>query len=160
MAKGKKSSGRSDGLVAENRRARRDYTVEDTLEAGIQLQGSEVKSLREGRANIAESYASVEDGELWLINADIPIYPAANRFNHEPKRKRKLLVKVRQRAKLAQAIERSGRTIVPLKLYFNERGLAKLLIGVATGRKSHDKRAAEQNRDWQRDKARLMREKG
>ena len=160
MAKRKKSSGRSDGLVAENRRARRDYTVEDTLEAGIQLQGSEVKSLREGRANIAESYASVEEGELWLINADIPIYPAANRFNHEPKRKRKLLVKVRERAKLAQAIERSGRTIVPLKLYFNERGLAKLLIGVATGRKSHDKRAAEQNRDWQRDKARLMREKG
>ena len=160
MAKGKKSTGRSDGLIAENRRARRDYTVEDTLEAGIQLQGSEVKSLREGRANIAESYASVEEGELWLINADIPIYPAANRFNHEPKRKRKLLVKVRERAKLAQAIERSGRTIVPLKLYFNERGLAKLLIGIATGRKSHDKRAAEQNRDWQRDKARLMREKG
>lgn len=160
MAKGKKSAERSDGLIAENRRARREYTVEDTMEAGIQLLGSEVKSLREGRANIAESYASVEEGELWLINSDIPIYPAANRFNHEPKRKRKLLVKSREKMKLAQAIERAGRTIVPLKLYFNDRGLAKLLIGIATGRKSHDKRDAEKNRDWQRDKARLMREKG
>lgn len=156
----KKKADRKDGLIAENRRARREYTVEDTMEAGIQLLGSEVKSLREGRANIAESYASVEEGELWLINADIPIYPAANRFNHEPKRKRKLLVKTRERSKLAQAVQRSGRTIVPLKLYFNERGLAKLLIGIATGRKSHDKREAEKNKDWQRDKARLMREKG
>lgn len=152
------SKGRSDGLVAENRAARRNYAVEDTLEAGLVLQGSEVKSLREGRANIAESYASVEEGELWLINSDIPIYTAANRFNHEPKRKRKLLVKERERVRLAQAIERQGRTIVPLKLYFNDRGIAKLLIGVATGRKGHDKREVEAKRDWQRQKARILKE--
>lgn len=158
MAKRNQTRGRGDGLVAENRRARRDYEVEDTVEAGLVLQGSEVKSLREGRANIAESYASVEKGELWLINSDIPIYPAANRFNHAPKRKRKLLVSRRELARLAQAVEREGRTIVPLKLYFNERGIAKILIGVATGRKSHDKRAVEAKRDWQRQKARLLRE--
>jgi len=158
MAKKAKSSGRSDGLVAENRRARRDYQVEDTLEAGLILKGSEVKSLREGKANIAESYAAVEDGELWLVNADIPIYAAANRFNHEPKRRRKLLVSRREIAKLSQAAERQGRTIVPLKLYFNERGLAKLLIGIATGRKAHDKRDVEAKRDWQRQKARVLRE--
>lgn len=152
------TKGRSDGLVAENRRSRRDYAVEDTLEAGIVLRGSEVKSLREGRANIAESYATVEGGELWLVNADIPIYTAANRFNHEPKRRRKLLVSRRELSKLSQATERAGRTIVPLKLYFNERGLAKLLLGVATGRKSHDKRQVEAKRDWDRQKARLMRE--
>ncbi len=154
------TKGRGDGLVAENRRARRDYQVEDTLEAGLVLEGSEVKSLREGRANIAEAYASIEDGELWLINADIPIYPAANRFNHAPKRKRKLLVKGRERARLAQAVERAGRTIVPLKLYFNDRGVAKLLIGVATGRKAPDKRDVEKTRDWQREKARVLRDRG
>jgi len=158
MAKKTQTKGRGDGLVAENRRARRDYTVDDTLEAGIVLKGSEVKSLREGRANIAESYAGVEDGELWLVNADIPIYTAANRFNHEPKRKRKLLVSRRELARLSQATERAGRTIVPLKLYFNERGLAKLLIGIATGRKSHDKRDVEAKRDWERQKARVLRE--
>ncbi len=152
------TKGRSDGLVAENRAARRNYAVEDTLEAGLVLQGSEVKSLRQGRANIAESYASVEEGELWLINSDIPIYTAANRFNHEPKRKRKLLVKERERMRLAQAVERQGRTIVPLKLYFNERGIAKLLIGIATGRKSHDKREVEAKRDWQRQKARILKD--
>jgi len=160
MAKGKQTKGRSDGLVAENRRARRDYTVEDTLEAGIMLLGSEVKSLREGRANIAESYASIEDGELWLINGDIPIYPAANRFNHEPKRKRKLLVSRLELSRISQAVERKGRTVVPLKLYFNERGLAKVLIGIATGRKAPDKRDVEKTRDWDRQKQRLMREKG
>ena len=158
MAKTNQTKGRGDGLVAENRRARRDYTIEDTLEAGLVLTGSEVKSLREGRANIAESYASVEGGELWLINADIPIYTAANRFNHEPKRKRKLLVSKRELAKLAQAVEREGRTIAPLKLYFNDRGIAKLLVGIATGRKAHDKREVEAKRDWQRQKARLLRE--
>ncbi len=158
MAKKNQTRGRGDGLVAENRRARRDYSVEDTLEAGLILRGSEVKSLREGRANIAESYASVEDGELWLINSDIPIYTAANRFNHEPKRKRKLLVSRRELARLSQATDRAGRTIVPLKLYFNERGLAKLLLGIATGRKSHDKRDVEAKRDWDRQKARVLRE--
>ena len=158
MAKGKQTKGRSDGLIAENRRARRDYTIEDTLEAGIILVGSEVKSLRDGKANIAESYASVEDGELWLINSDVPIYAAANRFNHEPKRKRKLLVSRRELSRLTQAIERRGRTIAPLKLYFNDRGLVKLLIGIATGRKSVDKRDVEKTRDWNRQKQRLLRE--
>lgn len=158
MASKKKKSGRSDGQIAENRRARRDYTVEDTLEAGLMLTGTEVKSLRQGKANIAEGYVSVENGEVWLINADIPIYTAANRFNHEPRRKRKLLVSKRERSKLAQAVERAGRTIVPLKLYFNERGLAKLLIGIATGRKNIDKRDVEKKRDWQRQKARIMKE--
>lgn len=157
MAK-KSVKGRGDGLVAENRRARRDYEVEDTLEAGLVLQGSEVKSLREGKANIAEGYVSVEKGEVWLINADIPIYTAANRFNHEPRRHRKLLVSKRERSKLAQAVDRAGRTIVPLKLYFNERGIAKLLIGIATGRKNFDKRDVEKKRDWQRQKARILKE--
>ncbi len=151
------TKGRKDGLVAENRQARRNYAVEDTMEAGIVLVGSEVKSLREGKANIAESYASLENGELWLINCDIPIYTQANRFNHEPKRHRKLLVKARERSTLAQAIERKGRTIVPLKLYFNERGIAKLLIGIATGRKAPDKRDVEKKRDWDRQKARILR---
>ena len=158
MAKKSQTKGRSDGLVAENRRSRRDYAVEDTLEAGIMLVGSEVKSLRQGKANIAEAYVSPEDGGLYLINADIPIYNAANRFNHEPKRKRKLLVSKRELAKLSQSVDRAGRTIVPLKLYFNERGLAKLLIGLATGRKSHDKREVEATRDWQRQKARILKE--
>jgi SsrA-binding protein len=156
MAKGAAVKGRSDGLVSENRKSRREYSVEDTLEAGIILVGSEVKSLREGKANIAEAYASVEGGELWLINAEIQTYAGANRFNHEPRRKRKLLVSKRQLAKLAQEVERAGRTIVPLKLYFNERGRAKLLIGVATGRKAHDKRENEAKRDWQRQKARIL----
>ncbi|KCZ60788.1 SsrA-binding protein SmpB [Hyphomonas chukchiensis] len=158
MSKTPQTKGRGDGLVAENRRSRREYAVEDTLEAGIMLVGSEVKSLRQGKANIAESYASVEDGGLYLINCDIPIYNAANRFNHEPKRKRKLLVSKRELAKLSQEVERAGRTIVPLKLYFNDRGIAKLLIGTATGRKSHDKREVEAKRDWQRQKARILKE--
>lgn len=147
-------------LVAENRRARFDYMIEDTLEAGIQLLGTEVKSLRSGRANIAESYASAEKGELWLINATIPIYAPAARFNHEPTRPRKLLVRTRELAKLRAAIEREGRTIVPLRLYFNHRGIAKLELALARGKKAHDKRAAAKDRDWKRDQARLMREKG
>ena len=148
--------GRTDGMVAENRRSRREYAVEDTLEAGVMLVGSEVKSLRDGKANIAEAYASVEQGELWLINAEIQTYGGANRFNHEPRRKRKLLVSRRELAKLSQEVERAGRTIVPLKLYFNDKGRAKLLIGVATGRKAHDKRENEAKRDWARQKARIM----
>ena len=150
--------GRSDGLVAENRRSRFDYTVEDTLEVGLVLVGSEVKSLRNGKANIAEAYASVEEGELWLINADIPTYEGANRFNHEPRRKRKLLVSRREKNRLSQAVERAGRTIVPLKLYFNDRGIAKLLIGLAVGKKKHDKRETQAKRDWQRQKARLLKD--
>lgn len=147
-------------LVAENRRARRDYEIEDTLETGMVLVGSEVKSLRLGKANIAESYASIEDGGLYLINADIPIYPAANRFNHEPKRKRKLLAKTREIGRLSAAIEREGRTAVPLKLYFNPKGIAKIELGIAKGRKNVDKRAAVKERDWNRDKQRLLRDRG
>jgi len=158
MTKKPQTKGRGDGLVAENRRSRREYSVEDTLEAGLMLVGSEVKSLRQGKANIAEAYVSPEDGGLYLINADIPIYNAANRFNHEPKRKRKLLVSKRELAKLSQEVDRAGRTIVPLKLYFNERGMAKLLIGTATGRKAHDKRENDAKRDWQRQKARILKE--
>ena len=147
-------------LIAENRRARFDYMIEDTLEAGIQLLGSEVKSLRLGRANIAESYASTERGELWLINATIPIYPAAGQFNHEPTRPRKLLVRGRELRKLASAVEREGRTLAPLKLYFNERGIAKIQLALAKGKKAHDKRAATKDREWKRQQSRLLRDKG
>lgn len=147
-------------LVAENRRARHEYEIEDTLEVGIILAGSEVKSLRLGKANIAESYVSFEDDGLYLINADIPIYPAANRFNHEPKRKRKLLAHSREITRITASIEREGRTAIPLKLYFNPKGIAKIEIGVAKGRKTVDKRHAVKERDWNRDKQRLMKERG
>ena len=146
----------SVGPVAENRRARYDYEIEDTLEAGIVLTGSEVKSLRQGKAQITESYASPERGELWLINAHIPEFLQANRFNHEEKRPRKLLVKKKDLARFSQEVERAGNTIVPLKLYFNEQGRAKILIGVGKGKKSYDKRETEKNRDWNREKARLL----
>ena len=158
MSKNTQPKGRSDGMIAENRRSRRDYEVEDTLEAGIMLTGSEVKSLREGKANIAEAYVSPEQGELWLINCEIQTYKGANRFNHEPRRKRKLLVSRRELSKLSQEVERAGRTIVPLKFYFNDRGIAKLLIGTATGRKNYDKRNVEAKRDWARQKARILKE--
>ena len=146
--------------VAENRRARFDYFIDDKFEAGIMLTGTEVKSLRTGKAQITESYASPEDGELWLINAHIPEYLQANRFNHEERRRRKLLVSRKELSRLSTEVHRSGNTIVPLKLYFNERGMAKLLIGLAKGRKNYDKRALEANRDWNRDKARIMKEGG
>ncbi|MGN6103118.1 MAG: SsrA-binding protein SmpB, partial [Devosia sp.] len=129
------------GPVAENRRARFDYEILDTLEAGIVLTGTEVKSLRQGKAQITESYASPEDGELWLINAHIPEYLQANRFNHAERRRRKLLVSRRELSRLANEVNRSGNTIVPLKLYFNDRGMAKVLIGLAKGKKNYDKRA-------------------
>lgn len=124
------------------------------------LKGSEVKSLRTGKANIAESYASYEDGELWLINANIPQYLQANRYNHEPRRRRKLLMSRREIDRLARSIDREGMTIVPLKLYFNERGMAKLQIAVAKGKKNHDKRETEKKRDWNREKSRLLRDRG
>jgi SsrA-binding protein len=146
-------------IVADNRKARFAYEIMDTLEAGLVLTGTEVKSLREGRSNIQESYASVEGGELWLINSYIPEYFAGNRFNHEPRRKRKLLVSKRQLSRLAQSIEREGMTMVPLKLYFNERGRAKLELAVARGKKLHDKRETSKQRDWQREKARLLKER-
>jgi SsrA-binding protein len=147
-------------LVAENRRARFDYLIEDTIEAGIQLVGTEVKSLRGGRANIAESYASTERGELWLINATIPEYPPAGQFNHEPRRARKLLVRGKELRRLASAVEREGRTLAPLKLYFNARGIAKLEIALAKGKKAHDKREATKDREWKRQQSRLLRDKG
>ncbi len=147
-------------LVAENRRARFDYLIEETLETGIQLLGTEVKALRAGRANIAESYASPERGELFLVNAHIPEYAPASQFNHEPRRPRKLLVKRRELNKLFGAVEREGRTLVPLKLYFNERGVAKLELALARGKKAHDKRAATKDREWKRNQARLLRDRG
>mgnify|MGYP001259129476 FL=1 len=145
------------GRVAENRRARHDYQIEETVEAGLILTGSEVKSLRSGRASIAESYASEENGNLVLINADIPIYPAA-RENHEPKRMRTLLMKAKERDKYLDMIRRDGYTLVPLSLYFNQKGVAKLSIGLAKGRKKHDKREASKQRDWDRQKHRLLKE--
>ena len=147
-------------LIAENRRAKFDYFLEDPIEAGIMLLGTEVKSLRNGRANIAESYAAVEGNEIVLINADIPPYAGGNRFNHEPRRPRKLLLRSKQISKLIGAVQREGRTIIPTKLYWNEKGLAKLELCLAKGKKLHDKREASADRDWQRDKARLMRDKG
>lgn len=157
MAK-KKESGIK--LIAENRKARHNYEIVDTIEAGLVLHGTEVKSLREGTANIAESYASVEDGELFLINANIPEYAKASHFNHEPRRPRKLLLHAKELAKLIIAVEREGMTLVPLKLYFNERNIAKLSLALAKGKKVHDKRQSEKKRDWDRQKARLLREKG
>jgi SsrA-binding protein len=148
-------------VVADNRRARFDYEIGESFEAGLALTGTEVKSLRTGKATIAESYAHVDrHGEAWLVNANIPEYLAGNRFNHEPKRLRKLLLKSREIAKLAQGVEREGMTIVPLKLYFNERGRAKLQIALGRGKKLHDKREVEKKRDWGREKSRLMRERG
>ncbi len=147
-------------LIAENRRARYDYFIEETLEAGLSLTGSEVKSLRLGRANVAESYAAVEGRELVLVNAYIPEYAAASRFNHEPRRPRKLLMHRRQIDRLLGSVNREGRTLIPMRLYWNDKGLAKLELAVAKGKKTHDKREAEADRDWQRDKARLMRDKG
>ncbi|WP_108663610.1 SsrA-binding protein SmpB [Acuticoccus kandeliae] len=146
--------------VAENRRARFNYEILDTFEAGIQLHGTEVKSLRQGRSNIAESYAGASGDELWLYNAYVPEYLEAGRFNHETKRPRKLLMHRRELNKLTAAVSQEGLTLVPLRIYFNARGIAKVLIGLARGKKTHDKRETEKKRDWQRDKARLLRERG
>jgi SsrA-binding protein len=147
-------------VVAENRRARHNYFVEDELEAGIVLEGSEVKSLRTGKANIAESYATVEGGELWLINGYIPAYTQARAFSHDERRRRKLLVNKRELAKLWQGIGREGMTLVPLRLYFNDKGRAKLQLGIAKGKKQADKRETAKKRDWAREKARVLRARG
>ncbi len=148
-------------VIADNRRARFDYFLENNIEAGIALTGTEVKSLRQGRANIAESYVSIENGnELALINADIPIYTQANRFNHEPRRLRKLLLHRREIDRLMISVQREGLTIVPTKMFFNDKGLVKIEIALAKGKKVHDKRETEAKRDWQRDKARLLRDRG
>jgi SsrA-binding protein len=155
----KKDDGRR--LVAENRKARHEYFITDSLEAGLQLTGTEVKSLRKGQANIAESYASAEEGGLWLVNSYIPEYQGAGRFfQHEPRRKRRLLLRKKEIHKLAVATERQGMTLIPLELYFNARGIAKLKLALAEGKKLHDKRETEKKRDWNREKARLLREKG
>ena len=159
MAPGKKSDP-NNKVAAENRKARFAYEVIDTVEAGLVLTGTEVKSLRDGKAAIAESYAASRDGELWLYNANIPEYLQANRFNHAPKRPRKLLLHRRQINKLIGAVEREGMTLVPLKLYFNAKGRAKVEIAVARGKKLHDKRETEKKRDWNRECGRLLREKG
>src|SRR5690349_17697986 len=147
-------------LIAENRRARFDYFLDEKLEAGLALTGTEVKALRDGRANIAESYVGVEGRELALINAHIPEYGPANRFNHEPRRQRRLLMHRRQIDRLIGAAQREGLTLVPTRLYFNDRGIVKLEVALARGKKAHDKRAAESERDWKREQGRLMREKG
>lgn len=147
-------------LIAENRRARFDYFLEENLEVGLVLTGSEVKSLRQGRANIAESYAAVQGREIELVNAYIPEYAGANRFNHEPRRIRKILLHRRQIDRLIAAVQREGRTLIPVKLYFDEKGRAKLELALAKGKKAHDKRATEAERDWKRDQARLLRDRG
>lgn len=147
-------------LIADNRKARHNYEFIETMEAGLQLVGTEVKSLRNGKANIAESYATEEDGELWLINSYIPEYLEANRFNHNPRRRRKLLLHKKQMAQLANAVNREGMTIVPNRLYFNDRGVAKLQIVLAKGRKAHDKREHDKERDWKREQGRLLRDRG
>ena len=147
-------------VVAENRKARFNYAIEDTIETGIALTGTEVKSIRSGKSTIAESYADSKDGELWLINANIPEYLQGNRFNHEPKRPRKLLLHRKQINKLIGAVERDGMTVVPLKLYFNEKGRAKVELALARGKKLHDKRETEKKRSWERERGRLMRQKG
>lgn len=147
-------------VISDNRKARFNYEIEEVFEAGIELKGTEVKSLRNGKANIAESYAAEYNGEMWIYNLYIPEYLQANRFNHEPRRPRKLLLHKREIHKLAGAVQKEGKTIVPLKIYFNAEGRAKLEIALAKGKKLHDKRETEKKRDWQREKARVLKNFG
>ena len=160
MARPKPETFDKQKTVAENRRARYDYFIEDKFEAGLMLTGTEVKSLRAGEATIAESYAEVRDGAVWLVNANVPEFSHGNRFNHEPRRPRKLLLNAREIDKLTGAVERKGMTLVPLSIYFNGRGRAKVELALAKGKNAGDKRQTSKDRDWQRDKARLMRERG
>jgi SsrA-binding protein len=159
---GAKAARKEEGLkvIADNRRARFDYEILDTFEAGIELKGSEVKSLRGGRTNLGESYAAMKAGELFLMNSYIPEYREANRFNHEPKRPRKLLLHGKEISKLANGVLREGLTIVPLKMFFNGRGRVKVDIALAKGKKLHDKRDAIKEKSWDRERARLLRDKG
>ena len=159
MAK-KKDKDVAGKVAADNRKARHNYFIDEVVEAGVMLTGTEIKSLRGGHATIGESYAQSKDGEIFLINAYIPEYTEGNRFNHEPRRPRKLLLQKKQIAKLSQAIEREGMTLIPLKIIFNAKGRAKVELGVAKGKKLHDKRDTEKARDWAREKGRLMRDKG
>ncbi len=158
MAKPKPETFDKRKTVAENRRARFDYAIEDKYEAGLALQGTEVKALRAGEASIAESYAEVRDGQAWLINANIPEYSHGNRLNHEPRRPRKLLLHAREIERLVGATERKGMTLVPLSIYFNGQGRAKVELALAKGRQAQDKREYLKDRDWQRDKARILRD--
>lgn len=156
----KKNTSPAYKVVADNRKARFNYEILDTLEAGLVLTGTEVKSLRSHHGNIAESYASFENGEFWLINSYVPEYTQGNRFNHDPRRLRKLLISKREMSRLSNSVAREGMTIVPLKLYFNDHGRVKLEIALARGKKIHDKRETEKKRDWNREKSRLLRERG
>ena len=160
MARPKPSTFDKVKTVAENRRARFEYFIEEVFEAGIALSGTEVKSLRGGEGSIAESYAYVNDGEAWLVNAHIPEFSHGNRFNHVPKRPRKLLLHEREIEKMIGAVERKGMTLIPLSVYFNSRGRAKVELALAKGKQTHDKRQTIKDRDWQRDKARLLRDRG
>lgn len=147
-------------VVADNRRAHYEYAIEERFEAGIELKGTEVKSLRGGEAMIAESYATVDNGEVWLVNSHIPEYSHGNRMNHDPRRRRKLLLHTREINKLTGAVNRQGLTLVPLSLYFNGEGRAKVELALAKGKKAHDKRAAIKERDWKREQGRLLRNHG
>jgi SsrA-binding protein len=147
-------------VVAENRKARYNFEIVDTYEAGLVLTGTEVKSLREGKANIAESYASDEGGEIWLINSYLPEYLQGNRFNHDTRRRRKLLLSKREIHRLRSAVNREGMTLIPLKIYFNDKGRAKMELALARGKKLHDKRETEKERDWNRQKSRLLKDRG
>ncbi|MHA1127549.1 MAG: SsrA-binding protein SmpB [Alphaproteobacteria bacterium] len=159
MAPNKKADP-NNKTVAENRKARYNYAVEDTLECGMMLEGSEVKSMRAGGVNIAESYAGIEDGELWLVNSHIPKYEQAKTFQHEERRRRKLLVSKKELSKLWAEVGRQGMTLVPLKIYFNDKGRAKLLLGIAKGKQKQDKRASDKKQDWKRQQGRLLRDRG
>jgi SsrA-binding protein len=156
----RKKADPNNKTVAENRKARYNYAIEDTLECGMMLEGSEVKSMRAGGVNIAESYAAIEDGELWLVNSHIPKYEQAKTFQHEERRRRKLLVSKKELSKLWAEVGRQGMTLVPLKIYFNDKGRAKLLLGIAKGKQKQDKRASEKKQDWKRQQSRLLRDRG
>ncbi|ESZ88180.1 MAG: single-stranded DNA-binding protein [Blastomonas sp. CACIA14H2] len=160
MARPKPETFDKKKVVAENRRARYDYAIDQVYEAGIALTGTEVKSLRFGEGSIAESYAEVSDEQVWLINSNIPEFSHGNRFNHEPKRPRKLLLHAREIAKLHGAVARQGMTLVPLSIFFNGRGRAKVELALAKGKKAPDKRAATKEREWKREQGRLMRDRG
>lgn len=154
----KKKKGAPGNIAAQNRKARHDYSIEGNMETGLVLTGSEVKSLRQGHASLVDAWAGERDGELWMFNSYIPEYAAARNFGHEERRPRKLLVHARELDRLLMAIQREGATLVPLSIYFNERGLAKVDLGIATGKRQYDKRQTEKKRDWERQKARLLRE--
>ena len=160
MARPKPETFDKQKTVAENRRARFDYFIEDKFEAGLMLTGTEVKALRAGEATIADSYAELRGGEVWLVNANVPEFSHGNRNNHEPKRPRKLLLNAREIDKMTGAVERKGMTLVPLSIYFNRTGRAKVELALAKGKQAQDKRASIKDRDWKRDKARLLRERG